>query len=295
LSRAASAAVLRLATRGSALALAQTELVAAALQQVTWAQPEPLVVRTLGDRRDDVPLERLEGQGWFTRELERSLLSDNADVAVHSAKDLPTATTPGLVIAAYLARGDARDGVVTRDGCRLNDLPDGAVVATSSARRVAMLQALHPRLRTCAIRGNVDTRVRKLHEGACDALLLACAGLERLGRRSEIAEALDPNVFVPAPAQGVIAVQCRDDAPVRAHLEALDDGVTRAAVTAERSVLAALGGGCLLPLGAWARVHGDQMVLTAALAADGTLQRAETVGVVEDAEALGREVARRLR
>ena len=294
MSAAAGAAVLRLATRGSALARAQAALAADALQRATGRECELVVVRTTGDRRGDVPLGRLEGQGWFTAELERALLDGAADVAVHSAKDLPTTATPGLLVAAHLPRADPRDGAVTRDGRALAELPAGAVVATSSARRVALLQAQFPQIRTAPIRGNVDTRLRKLDRGEVDSLLVACAGLDRLGLGERL-QRLDAEVFVPAPAQGAIALQCRAQSEPAELCAGLDDADTAAAVTAERTTLAALGGGCLLPLGAWARVDGGALRLTAALHDGAALRRAESRGDRSDPEALGRAVAEALR
>ena len=274
---ARGAAGLRLATRTSALARAQSDIAIAALQRHGATGIELVPLTTSGDRQAETPLQRLEGQGWFTAELERSLLDGRADIAVHSAKDLPSALAPGLVIAALLPRGDARDAAVTRDASRLGDLPAGATVGTSSARRIAFLAADHPALRPVAMRGNVDTRLRKLDAGQVDALVLACAGLERLGVRRRY-EALDPGVFVPAPAQGAIAL-----------------AATAACVRAERAVLAALGGGCLLPLGAYARREADQLVLTAAFTEDGGIRRAELTGDPEQPERLGAAVAALLR
>ena len=292
---AAETSTLRLATRGSALALRQTALAADALRGAGSGDVESLVIRTEGDRRHDAPIDQLEGQGWFTADLERSLMEGRADVAVHSAKDLPSALAPGLSIAAYLLRGDARDGVVSSAGRVLEELPPGATVGTSSARRAGLLAALYPRLRAVPIRGNVDTRLRKLDTGEVDALVLACAGIDRLALGERLTQRLDPHKFVPSPAQGAIALETVTVSAAARACEPVDDRATRVAVTAERAVLNALGGGCLLPLGAWARVEAGRLVLVAALVAEGSIRRAEAEGSLEDPRALGEAVAARLR
>ena len=292
---AVGAATLRLATRGSTLARAQAAIAEAALRHAGAASVETVVVRTTGDRQATTPLERLPGVGWFSAELERALLDGRADVAVHSAKDLASDVPAGLRIAAALARADPRDGVVTRDGGGLAALPPGARIGTSSTRRAALLSVLHPTLRTVPVRGNVDTRLRKVEAGEVDALVLACAGLDRLGLGDRIAERLDPHVFVPAPAQGAIALQARAGSPEEALAASVSDPGTAAAVTAERATLAALGGGCLLPLGAWARVEDGRFVLTAALGRDGTVRSAELSGDPDDPANLGWRVAMLLR
>lgn len=291
----ADTSTLRLATRGSALALRQVALAAHALQAAGSGDLETLVVRTEGDRRTNAPVDQLEGQGWFTADLERSLLDGRADVAVHSAKDLPSALAPGLSIAAYLARADARDGVVTECGRRLDELPAGATVGTSSARRAGLLAVLYPGVRAVPMRGNVDTRLRKLDAGEVDALLLACAGLDRLSLGHRFTQRLDAREFVPSPAQGAIALQTVTDSVASDACVSAGDAATRIAVTAERAVLIALGGGCLLPLGAWARIEDGRLVIVAALVVEGAVRRAEASGDIEDPEALGEIVAARLR
>ena len=292
---AAETSTLRLATRGSALALRQTALAVEALRGAGGGEVKSLVIRTEGDRRNDAPIDQLEGQGWFTADLERSLVDGRADVAVHSAKDLPSALAPGLSIAAYLVRADARDGVVSRTGRSLEELPAGATVGTSSARRAGLLAALYPRLNAVPIRGNVDTRLRKLDTGEVDALVLACAGLDRLALGERLTQRLDPFEFVPSPAQGAIALETVTDSASTRACAPVDHHPTRLAVTAERAVLSALGGGCLLPLGAWARVEAGRLVLVAALVAEGSIRRAEAEGTVEAPQALGEAVAARLR
>lgn len=291
---AADTSTLRLATRGSALALRQAALAAHALQAAGSGDLETLVVRTEGDRTN-APIDQLEGQGWFTADLERSLLDGRADVAVHSAKDLPSALASGLSIAAYLARADARDGVVTASGRPLDELPAGATVGTSSARRAGFLAALYPRVRAVPMRGNVDTRMRKLDAGEVDGLLLACAGLDRLSLGHRFTQRLDALEFVPSPAQGAIALETVTDSAASGACALVGDAATRIAVTAERAVLIGLGGGCLLPLGAWARIEDGRLVLVAALVVEGAVRRAEASGGIDEPEALGELVAARLR
>jgi hydroxymethylbilane synthase len=282
--------VLRLATRGSALARAQATLAAEALQRHTGITTTLVIVQTTGDKQADVPLDQLPGQGWFTAELERCLLEGRADVAVHSAKDLPSAATAGTELT-LLRRGDPRDAAVTRDGTGLAELRAGATVGTSSARRVAQLGAAYPELRPEPMRGNVDTRLRKLEGGEVDALLLAAAGLDRLGLGSRVVERFDPREFVPAPAQGAIALQTLTGSPAAELCAATADPPTTVEVAAERSLLAALGGGCLLPLGAYAKLEGDRLLLTAFLATEAGVRRAELAGSAADPIGLGERVA----
>jgi len=292
---AAETSLLRLATRGSALARAQTALAIEALAGSGSLDIETLIIRTEGDRKTTAPIEQLEGQGWFTAALEQSLLDGRADVAVHSGKDLPSALAEGLSVAAYLPRADPRDGVVSMDGRTLAQLPDGATIGTSSARRAGLLAALYPSLRPVAIRGNVDTRLRKLEAGEYDALVLASAGLDRLGLGDRCTERLDPLTFVPSPAQGAIALEAATGSAAAQRCAAVADPATTIAVIAERAVLAGLGGGCLLPLGAWARIEEGRLHLVAALVEDGAVTRTEATGSIEDPLALGATVADRLR
>ena len=292
---AAETSTLRLATRGSALALRQATLAAECLRAAGHDDIETLVIRTEGDRRVDAPIDQLEGQGWFTADIERSLLEGRADIAVHSAKDLPSSLAPGLTIAGYLTRADPRDGVVSASGDLLEALRAGATVGTSSSRRVGLLAALYPGVRPVAIRGNVDTRLRKLDAGEVDALLLACAGLDRLSLGHRFTQRLDAAKFVPSPAQGAIALEAVTRSAAANACAGADDRTTRIAVTAERAVLISLGGGCLLPLGAWGRVEDGRLVLSAALVADGDIRRAEASGGIDAPEALGETVAARLR
>lgn len=292
---AADISTLRLATWGSALARRQALLATEALHGAGVDGVETLIVRTEGDRRLHTPIEQLEGQGWFTAELERCLLDERAEIAAHSAKDLPSALAPGLEVAAYLTRADPRDGVVSVGDRPLSRLPAGARVGTSSARRAGLIAALHPDLLVVPIRGNVDTRLRKMDSLEVDALVLACAGLDRLGRADRCCERLDPTSFVPSPAQGAIALEAVAGSRAAAICARVADPATTAAVTAERAVLAALGGGCLLPLGAWARIEDGMLRLTAALVVDGEVRRADAADGIERAAALGELVAGMLR
>lgn len=252
---------LRLGTRASALAMTQSGLVADALR--TLGMPVELeTVRTLGDQR---PPDTTWGEGAFVGALETALLSGEVDLAVHSAKDVPTTEDPRLVIAAYPRRQDPRDALVGRDpGLTLDTLPPGSRVGTDSPRRTAFLRARRPDLRIHPLHGNVDTRLRRLDSGETDALVLAVAGLNRLDFEGRIGEILEPDVIPPAPGQGSLAVQCRaDDDVTRAWLARLDDPNTRAAVETERAFLHASGGGCRAPIGGLARVEGDEIVLVA--------------------------------
>ncbi len=287
--------LVRLATRGSRLARIQTDLAIAALGSVGLDQTEVVIIETTGDARQDVPTAQLEGQGWFTAEIERALIDGRADCAVHSAKDLPSELAPELYVAAYLERADVRDALVAADGMTLATLPPGSRVATSSPRRAGLALSINPAITIVPMRGNVDTRLRKLDEGEVDALLLACAGLDRLGSGDRITERLDPTLFVPAPAQGAIALEARTDTAVDQLIAAADHRLTRAAIAAERTLMVALGGGCLLPLGAYAAVEDGDLVLTAALAADGELRRTTVRGAVTAPETLGELAAWHMR
>ena len=245
---------LRVATRGSALARWQADHVAALLAAAhPGLRVEAVVVETAGDRNRESPLWEIAGRGVFVKEVQAAVLDGRADLAVHSAKDLPSAPTPGLVIAAVPERGDARDALV---GKALDDLPTGAVVATGSVRRRAQLATLRPDLTFASLRGNIDTRLAKAP--GFDAIVVAATALHRLGRADALAEVLDPGVVVPQVGQGALAVECRaDDPATRAALAAVDHAPSHATLTAERAFLAAFGGGCELPVGAHAVVAPD--------------------------------------
>lgn len=295
MTEATRTAVLRLATRGSALARAQAALAETAIAQAGGPACDVLVVRTGGDRNQTTPIGQLEGQGWFTAEIERALIEGRADVAVHAAKDLPTALAAGLEIAAVLARGDPRDALVTRGGGGLSSLARGSTVGTSSARRATLLADLRPDLSCVPMRGNVDTRLRKLDGGEVDGLIVAAAGLDRLGVGERAAERLDPRSFVPAPAQGTIALEVISGSAAARAVARAGHAPTELAMRAERALLVALGGGCLLPLGGWARFEEGSLVLSAALGGDGVVRRAELGGDPERPEELAGRVAAALR
>lgn len=288
--------VLRLGTRGSALARAQSGLIADALT----APVELVLISTAGDT-DGRPIAQLGGTGVFVSALREALLGRRIDLAVHSYKDLPTAAAPGLTIAAVPARADARDALVARDGLTLDRLPAGSRIGTGAPRRVAQLRAYRPDLQYVAIRGNVDTRLRMVADGTLDAVVLAHAGLLRLGRDDAVTDLIDPGVLLPAPAQGALAVECRaphgtstaGDEALRATLAVLNDPASRATVTAERALLATLEAGCTAPVGAHARADSATVVLDGAVAAvDGSaVIRRQATGPVSDAGAVGQRLA----
>jgi hydroxymethylbilane synthase len=253
---------------------------------------ELIEITTHGDVSAE-PLVRIGGTGVFVSALRDAVLSGGVDLAVHSYKDLPTAPARGLVIAAVPAREDPRDVLVARDGRKLADLPAGAVVGTGSPRRAAQLRATRPDLDIRPIRGNVDTRIRLVSSGDVDAVVLARAGLARLGRLDEVAQVLDVDEMLPAPAQGALAVECASGTDLAAHLAELDDPASRAAVEAERAVLAALEAGCSAPVGAYAEATDSEIFLRATVVStDGAVRvRMSTTGPVADPRGLGRSLA----
>ncbi len=256
-----------LGTRGSALALRQTERVAARLGE---GFPDLAVrietIRTTGDRHPEIVIGELPGVGFFVKELELALLDRTIDAAVHSMKDLPSAETPRLVIAAIPERDDPRDALVARNGMILRDLPSGARVGTSSPRRTACLRTLRPDLTIVPMRGNVDTRVGKVDAGDVEAVCLAAAGLERVGLAGRITQRFSVDEMIPAPGQGALGVQMREqDERAQRVAAALDHAPTRLSVLAERIVLRRLEAGCRLPLGAYAAVEGERLILQAVI------------------------------
>ena len=289
---------LRIATRASLLARTQSGHVADALRAVTGREVELVEVRSQGDADQTTPLAQFGGVGVFVTAVRDAVLRGDADVAVHSIKDLPTSPAPGLVVAAMPAREDPYDVLCARDGLTLATLPHGARVGTGSPRRAAQLLAARPDLDVVAIRGNVDTRLRWVTDGRADAVVLARAGLARLDRLAAVTEVLAPEQMLPAPGQGSLAVECRDaDVATLEALARLDDAPTRAAVTAERSLLATLEAGCSAPVGALATVTEEggraQVHLTAAVVAlDGSSQVRKSVsGDAGDAVEVGRTLA----
>jgi hydroxymethylbilane synthase len=303
--------VLRLGTRRSALAMAQASGVADALR-AGGHKVELVGVTTEGDRsaREGTPLADVGGMGVFVAELRLRLLAGDVDLVVHSLKDLPTAPAEGLEIAAIPVREDPRDALVSHDGRGLAELPSGARVGTGSPRRAAQLRAARPDLDVRPLRGNVDTRLRKVTEGELDAIVVAAAGLARLGRLAEASELLDPATMLPAPGQGALAVECRAadlgaQSPLAPAISSLDDGATRAAVTAERALLAELEAGCTAPVGALARVepepagvNGDALnlhLVGAVVSVDGaTAIRRSASGPIAQPLELGRRLAAEL-
>jgi len=290
---------LRIGTRASPLALWQANHVADRLRPLAAPRLVELIhVQTEGDRDQAASLAHIGGQGVFTKEIQRALLAGRVDVAVHSLKDLPTQPVAGLVLAAVPPRGPTGDVLVAPRVARFDDLPQGARVATGSLRRRAQILHRRPDVRLMDIRGNVESRLRKLHDLGYDALVLAAAGLERLGLTGVVTEVLDPAWMLPAVGQGALGLECRaDDAATRALLASLDDLPTRWAVEAERSLLFHLGGGCQVPLGALGEVRGQMLTLRAAvLATDGSRRIAgEETGQVAEAPAVGERLAARLR
>lgn len=244
-----------LGTRASPLARTQTELVVRLLQNA-WPELrcEVRILDTAGDRTQASgrPLPEIGGKGLFTEELERALREGEIDLAVHSLKDLPTEDAAGVVVGAVTAREDVRDCLVARSGSSLAELPAGSVLGTSSLRRGAQLSAARPDLELRSIRGNVDTRIRKVADHEVDATVLAAAGVRRLGLEAEVTEWLSPEVMLPAPGQGALAIQCREGDPVQEVVAAVDDHTARAETTAERAFLRALGAGCAAPVAALA-------------------------------------------
>jgi hydroxymethylbilane synthase len=289
-------ASLRLGTRRSALALAQSRLVADALTAATGRAVELVEVTTAGDLSAQ-PLTQIGGTGVFVSALREAVLAGAVDLAVHSLKDLPVAPADGLTLAAVPERADPRDALVSRDGASLVALPAGARVGTGSPRRACQLLAARGDLDVVDVRGNVDTRIAHVREGRLDAVVLAVAGLRRLGRLDEAVEVLDDAVMLPAPGQGALAVECLDGSPVAALLGVLDHAPTRAAVTAERALLAALEAGCSAPVGALAEpaaMQGRDGVLRLRAAvgeSSGHVLHGSISGPASDPEGLGRRLA----
>ena len=281
----------RIGTRGSALALWQAEHVGERLRALGH-ETTIVVIVTSGDRIQDRRLEAIGGKGAFLKEIEEAMLAGSIDLAVHSLKDVPVHLPEGLRLAATLERADPRDALLSAEGRELKALPAGARVGTTSLRRRALVREARPDLVLEDLRGNVDTRIRKLREGRYDAIVLAMAGLTRLGRAAEATEPLDPFAFLPAPGQGAIVLECREkDADTAATAGRLHHPPTGRATAAERTFLEALGGGCNVPLGAHATDEGDGLRLRAFVAAEstGAVLRGEAAG--PDPDALGRSLA----
>ncbi|WP_328990683.1 hydroxymethylbilane synthase [Kribbella sp. NBC_01245] len=289
--------MIRLGTRRSALATVQATMVADALR-AHGHEVELVLITTTGDV-NRAPLEQIGGTGVFVSALRDALVANEIDIAVHSLKDLPTAPVEALTVAAIPHREDPRDVLIARDGLTLGELPTGSIVGTGAPRRQAQLEELGLGLELTGIRGNVDSRIKMVADGKLDAVVLARAGLSRLGRLAEVTETIDPIQVLPAPGQGALAIECRadDDAVIKA-VAVLDDPATRAAVQAERQLLATLEAGCTAPVGALAEVvegdDGPELWLRAALGGDNGVRRLSAYGPVDDPAGLGRSLANEL-
>jgi hydroxymethylbilane synthase len=263
---------LRIGTRGSLLAKWQAEFVGKQLFAAAGVEPEIVIIKTAGDKLQGSPLAQIGGKGVFVKELEEALLEETIDLAVHSVKDVPTDVPSRLSFPAVCRRDDVRDCVISANGNAIADLRKGARIGTSSLRRQAQIRHLRPDLDVRDLRGNVDTRLRKVESGEYEAILLSKAGLDRLGLSQRITEILAPEQFLPAVGQGAIAIECRlKDSEAAEVVSRLDDLETRNAIIAERALLKAVEGGCQVPLGAWARLERDQLVMEASVCSiDGT-------------------------
>ncbi|HLI29519.1 MAG TPA: hydroxymethylbilane synthase [Terriglobia bacterium] len=283
-------------SRGSRLALWQAEWVKGGLESL-GVEAEIKVVKTTGDKLAGTLPMGPDSKGLFIKEIEEALVAETVDAAVHSLKDLPVDQPPGLWIAAVPPREDARDVLISREAQTLSALPAGARIATSSVRRTSQLRALRTDIRLIPIRGNVDTRLAKLDRGDCDALVMAAAGIHRLGFQDRITEYFPPERLCSAVGQGALAIEVRrGDVPVEEAVRSLDDAPTRLAVTAERSALRHLGGGCQTPIAAYAWIEGNQLeMLGVVTSPDGTrVVRARASGASESAEAVGARLADKL-
>ncbi|MDZ7729625.1 MAG: hydroxymethylbilane synthase [Dehalococcoidia bacterium] len=287
---------LRVGTRASSLAQKQTEAVVDLLRKAhPNADLEVVEITTQGDSDQDTPLNQGSNVGWFTSAIQQALLRNEIDVAVHSYKDLPTKRPDGLSIAAVPLREDPRDALVSLTRLRLGYLPEKARIGTSSPRREAQIRGIRPDVRVDSIRGNVETRIGKVKKGDYDAIVVAHAGIQRLGLQAEVAQVFGYEEMLPAPAQGALAVECRsEDSGTREMLEAIDDPELRPIVTAERVFLATLEAGCSFPAGAYAERFGSTVKLNAMVAPNGAVVRSKIGGPVETAAGLGKELAEEL-
>jgi len=288
---------LRIGSRGSILARWQAEFIRKQLFQVAGVEAEIIIIKTSGDKLQQAPLTQIGGKGIFIKELEEALLEETVDLAVHSVKDVPTETPGRLFFPAVCRRDDVRDCLVSSKGATLANLKQGARVGTSSLRRQAQLRHHRPDLDIRELRGNVDTRLRKVESGEYDAIVLSKAGLDRLGWSQKITEALSPEISLPAVGQGAIAIESRvKDTEAADILGKLDDAETRTAVIAERALLAALHGGCQVPLGAWARIERGELVMDAVVCSVDGVQyvRQRATAPPDQAAQLGEHMAKLL-
>jgi hydroxymethylbilane synthase len=286
---------LRIGSRGSILARWQAEFVRKQLFQLTGMEAEIVIIKTSGDKMQQAPLTQIGGKGIFIKELEEALLDESVDLAVHSVKDIPTETPSRLSFPAVCRRDDVRDCLVSNNGLTLANLRQGARVGTSSLRRQAQLRHYRKDLDIRELRGNVDTRLRKVESGEYDAIVLSKAGLDRLGWSQKITEPLSPEISLPAVGQGAIAIESRvKDTEAAEILGKLDDAETRTAIIAERALLSALQGGCQVPLGAWARIERGELVMDAVVCSVDGVQyvRERATAPPEQAAQLGENMAR---
>ncbi|SHF79046.1 hydroxymethylbilane synthase [Mariniphaga anaerophila] len=289
---------IKIGTRGSQLALFQAKLTQKELhEKFPKITVEIVVIKTKGDKILDVALSKIGDKGLFTKEIENALLANEVDIAVHSLKDLPTTLPEGLTLGAVLKRGEFRDALVSKDGRKLNELTENDVIATSSLRRKAGLLRFNKNFNIIDIRGNVNTRIQKMEEGYCDAMIMAAAGLQRLDLDKYITEIVHPETIIPAASQGIIAIESRaDDAATNELLAAINHVPSWNAGEAERGFLRAIEGGCQVPVGCYSQINGDTITLTGFVASvDGTAFLTETeTGLVSNSRATGEKLAQKL-
>lgn len=290
--------IIKIGTRGSRLALYQAELTKKLLlEQFPETGVEIVIIKTKGDKILDVALSKIGDKGLFTKELEVALIENEVDIAVHSLKDLPTNLPEGLKLGAVLKRGEFRDALVSKDGRKLSELTSEDTIATSSLRRQAGLLRQNKDFKIVDIRGNVETRLRKMEEGYCDAMIMAAAGLQRLELDKYITEIIEPDVIIPATSQGTIAIESRiDDPRIDTYLKMINDNSTQTAIEAERGFLRNVEGGCQVPVGSFTKIENNKITITGFVASvDGSeyLQDSET-GLIKDAEATGVKLAQNL-
>ncbi|HKJ80056.1 MAG TPA: hydroxymethylbilane synthase [Prolixibacteraceae bacterium] len=290
--------IIRIGTRGSQLALYQAELTKKTLlEKFPEIKVNIEIIKTKGDKILDVALSKIGDKGLFTKELETALLENQVDIAVHSLKDLPTTLPDGLKLGAVLPRAEFRDALVSKDGRKLNELTSEDTIATSSLRRKAGLMRINNKFKIVDIRGNVNTRLRKMEEGHCDAMIMAAAGLQRLGLDKYITEILEPEDFVPATSQGVIAIESRaDDAETDAFLNAINHNETWNSIEVERGFLRSIEGGCQVPVGCYTETNGDNITITGFVATlDGNTYLLEKEsGPITDGKLIGEKLSSKL-
>lgn len=289
---------LRIGTRGSQLALYQAELTKEnLLNRFSELNVEIKVIQTKGDKILDVALSKIGDKGLFTKEIENALLDNQIDIAVHSLKDLPTTLPPGLKLGAVLERGEYRDALVSRDGRKLHELTEHDVIATSSLRRKSSLMRYNNKFQVVDIRGNVNTRIRKMEEGYCDAMIMAAAGLQRLNLENYITEIINPEIIIPAVSQGIIALESRsDDNETEKYLQEINHSDTWISGEAERGFLRAIEGGCQVPVGCFSKITGQHLFLTGFVSSmNGEVYLLETeAGIVNEPRTIGEKLAEKL-